>query len=46
MWEKIVGAIPVRTVAVIGDAIRVPTVIDIITCDELHSPTMVRERPR
>ena len=34
MWEKIVGTIPVRTVAVIGDAIRVPTVIDIMKYDD------------
>ena len=36
MWEKIVGTIPVRTVAVIGDAIRVPTVIDVMKYDDEH----------
>ena len=36
MWEKIVGTIPLRTVAVIGDAIRVPTVIDIMTYDDAN----------
>jgi DNA helicase HerA-like ATPase len=29
-WEKIVGTIPPRTVVVFGDAIRVPTVIDVM----------------
>ncbi len=36
MWEKIVGTIPPRVVAVIGDAIRVPTVIDIMTYDDAN----------
>lgn len=30
VWESIIGTIPARTVAVMGDAIRIPTVIDII----------------
>ena len=34
MWEKIVGTIPTRVVAAIGDAIRVPTVIDIMRYDD------------
>ncbi len=29
-WENIVGTIPTRTVVVFGDAIRVPTVIDVM----------------
>jgi hypothetical protein len=29
-WENIVGTIPPRVVVVIGDAIRVPTVIDVM----------------
>ncbi len=29
-WENIVGTIPPRTVVVFGDAIRVPTVIDVM----------------
>jgi hypothetical protein len=46
MWEKIVGTIPVRTVAVIGDAIRVPTVIDIMTYDDanVHEHIVGRSR--
>ena len=30
LWENIVGTIPARTVAVLGDAITVPTVIDVL----------------
>jgi DNA helicase HerA-like ATPase len=30
MWEMIIGTIPARTVAVMGDAIRIPTVINIM----------------
>lgn len=30
VWEGIVGAIPTRTVLAVGDAIRVPTVIDVM----------------
>src|SRR5881397_2858481 len=36
MWEKIVGTIPPQVVAVLGDAIRVPTVIDIMTYDDAN----------
>ena len=32
-WENIVGTIPPRVVVVIGDAIRVPTVIDVMHYD-------------
>jgi DNA helicase HerA-like ATPase len=32
-WENIVGTIPPRTVVVFGDAIRVPTVIDVMHYD-------------
>jgi hypothetical protein len=45
MWEKIVGTIPVRTVAVIGDAIRVPTVIDIMTYDRRGTAGIGRGGP-
>jgi len=34
MWSKIVGTIPTQVVAAIGDAIRVPTVIDIMRYDD------------
>jgi hypothetical protein len=34
MWKKTVGTISVQIVAVVGDAIRVPTVIEIVWCDE------------
>jgi len=34
MWSKIVGTIPPQVVAAIGDAIRVPTVIDIMKYDD------------
>jgi hypothetical protein len=30
MWTNILSKIPVRTVAVMGDAIRIPTVIDVM----------------
>jgi hypothetical protein len=30
VWEKIIGTIPARTVVVFGDAIRVPTLIEIM----------------
>jgi len=30
MWQNIISTIPPRTVAVIGDAIRIPTVIDVM----------------
>jgi hypothetical protein len=29
-WENVIGTIPPRTVCVFGDAIRVPTVIDVM----------------
>jgi DNA helicase HerA-like ATPase len=35
-WENIVGTIPPRTVVVFGDAIRVPTVIDVMHYDSEH----------
>ena len=35
MWQNIVSTIPPRTVAVIGDAIRIPTVIDVMSYDDL-----------
>jgi len=46
MWEKIVGTIPVRTVAVIGDAIRVPTVIDVMKYDDENVKEHVLGRQR
>jgi DNA helicase HerA-like ATPase len=38
MWETIIGTIPARTVAVMGDAIRIPTVINIME----YTPDNVR----
>ncbi len=38
MWEMIIGTIPARTVAVMGDAIRIPTVINIME----YTPENVR----
>ncbi|TET90657.1 MAG: ATP-binding protein [Methanomassiliicoccales archaeon] len=38
MWEMIIGTVPARTVAVMGDAIRIPTVINIMT----YTPENVR----
>ncbi|TLZ70323.1 MAG: DUF87 domain-containing protein [Methanobacteriota archaeon] len=35
MWENIIAKLPLRTVAVIGDAIRIPTVIDVLEYDNL-----------
>jgi DNA helicase HerA-like ATPase len=35
MWQSVVSTIPARTVAVIGDAIRIPTVLDVLTYDVL-----------
>jgi hypothetical protein len=35
MWVNIVAKLPLRTVAVIGDAIRVPTVLDVLEYDDL-----------
>ncbi|OGS62233.1 MAG: hypothetical protein A3K59_10670 [Euryarchaeota archaeon RBG_19FT_COMBO_69_17] len=39
MWMNIVAKLPLRTVAVLGDAIRIPTVIDVLEYDDL----MVRQ---
>jgi hypothetical protein len=36
MWENIIAKLPLRTVAVIGDAIRIPTVIDVLEYDDLN----------
>jgi len=36
MWENIIAKLPLRTVAVIGDAIRIPTVIDVLDYDDLN----------
>ncbi len=36
MWTNILSKIPVRTVAVMGDAIRIPTVIDVMEYDDEH----------
>jgi hypothetical protein len=36
MWVNIVAKLPLRTVAVIGDAIRIPTVIDVLEYDEFQ----------
>ena len=46
MWEKIVGTIPVKTVAVIGDAIRVPTVIDVMKYDDENVKEHILGRAR
>src|SRR3989442_4370565 len=36
MWENIIAKLPLRTVAVIGDAIRILTVIDVLSYDDLN----------
>lgn len=36
MWEDIVSTIPARVVTVLGDAIRIPTVLDVLPYDDLH----------
>src|SRR3989442_13116243 len=36
MWENIIAKLPLRTVAVIGDALRVSTVIDVLEYDNLN----------
>lgn len=36
MWINIVAKLPLRTVAVLGDAIRIPTVIDVLEYDDLR----------
>ncbi|MFQ5838803.1 MAG: ATP-binding protein [Thermoplasmata archaeon] len=36
MWENIISTIPARCVAVLGDAIRIPTVIDVMHYDDLN----------
>ncbi len=35
MWMNIVAKLPLRTVAVLGDAIRIPTVLDVLEYDDL-----------
>lgn len=40
VWDNIVSTIPSRTVVVIGDAIRVPTVIDVMD----YNPENVKQR--
>lgn len=40
MWENIISTIPARCVAVLGDAIRIPTVVDVMEYDDMN----VRER--
>lgn len=39
VWESIIATIPARTAAIVGDAIRIPTVIDIMS----YTPGNVRE---
>jgi DNA helicase HerA-like ATPase len=36
MWENIISTIPARCVAVLGDAIRIPTVIDVMEYDDMN----------
>lgn len=36
MWENIISTIPARVVAVLGDAIRIPTVIDVMHYDAMN----------
>jgi len=36
MWQNIISTIPPRTVAVIGDAIRIPTVIDVMPYKDIE----------
>ena len=36
MWVNIVAKLPLRTVAVLGDAIRIPTVIDVLKYEDLQ----------
>ena len=36
MWVNIVSKLPLRTVAMIGDAIRIPTVIDVLRYEDLE----------
>jgi DNA helicase HerA-like ATPase len=36
MWEGIISTVPWKTVAVIGDAIRIPTLINIMHYDDLN----------
>jgi len=36
MWINIVAKMPLRTVAVLGDAIRIPTVLDVLEYDDLN----------
>ncbi|HYS71851.1 MAG TPA: ATP-binding protein [Thermoplasmata archaeon] len=46
MWSKIVGTIPPQVVAAIGDAIRVPTVIDVMTYDDENVKENILGRQR
>lgn len=46
MWSKIVGTIPPQVVAAIGDAIRVPTVIDIMRYDDENVKEHILGRAR
>ena len=46
MWSKIVGTIPPQVVAAIGDAIRVPTVIDVMRYDDENVKEHVLGRQR
>ncbi|MFQ6128068.1 MAG: ATP-binding protein [Thermoplasmata archaeon] len=39
VWESVIATIPARTVGMVGDAIRIPTVIDIMN----YTPENVRE---
>ncbi|MCK5548161.1 MAG: ATP-binding protein, partial [Thermoplasmata archaeon] len=34
VWEKVVSTMPPRTIAVMGDAIRVPTIVDVLEYNE------------
>jgi DNA helicase HerA-like ATPase len=45
-WENIVGTIPTRVVVVIGDAIRVPTVIDVMhyNADNVKKDILAHDR--
>jgi hypothetical protein len=36
MWEAIVSTMPGRTVAILGDAIRVPTVLDVLEYNDMN----------
>ncbi len=36
MWENIISTIPARVVTILGDAIRIPTVIDVMQYDAVN----------